>query len=65
MCSRIFDPVLQTLCVNDGMKGGTPSILYDLGLGLDKLYSEPIDGVPEPVFSSSWTKHSASFNNEE
>jgi hypothetical protein len=49
MCSRIFDPVLQVLCVNDGMKGGTPVILYDLCLGLDKLYSEPIDGLPEPT----------------
>ncbi len=35
MCSRIFEPVLQALCVNDGMKGGTPAILYDLYLGLD------------------------------
>jgi hypothetical protein len=49
MCSRIFDPVLQVLCVNDSMKGGTPVILYDLCLGLDKLYSEPIDGLPEPT----------------
>ena len=31
------------------MKGGTPAILYDLCLGLDKLYSEPIDGLPEPT----------------
>ncbi len=49
MCSRIFEPALQALCVNDGMKGGTPAILYDLCLGLDKLYSEPIDGLPEPT----------------
>ncbi len=40
MCvSRIFEPTLQTLCVNDDMKGGTPAILYDLCLGLDNLYS--------------------------
>ena len=25
MCSRIFESVLQDLCVSDGMKGGTPS----------------------------------------
>jgi hypothetical protein len=43
MCSRIFEPVLQALRVRDGMKGGTPAILYDLCLVLDKLYSEPID----------------------
>ncbi len=49
MCSRIFEPALQALCVNDDMKGGTPAILYDLFLGLDKLYSEPIDGLPEPT----------------
>ncbi len=40
---------LQGLCVNDGMKGGTPAILYNLCLGLDKFYSEPIDGLPEPT----------------
>jgi hypothetical protein len=75
MCSRIFEPALQALCVNDDMKGGTPAILYDLCLGLDKLYSEPIDGLPEPTrrnlhalfiertqFASSWTKHSAAWN---
>jgi hypothetical protein len=48
MCSRILEPVLQALCVSDGMKGGTPTVLYDLCLVLDKLYSEPIDGLPEP-----------------
>ncbi len=36
MCSNILEPVLQALCVNDGMQGGTPAILYDLCLGLDK-----------------------------
>ena len=35
------------MCVSDGMKGGTPDILYDLCLGLDKRYSEPI--LPEPT----------------
>jgi hypothetical protein len=49
MCSRIFEPALQALRVSDGMKGGTPAIVYDLGLGLDKLYREPIDGLPEPT----------------
>ncbi len=49
MCSRIFEPVFQTLRVNDDMKGGTPAILYDLCLVLDKLYSDPIDGLPEPT----------------
>ena len=42
MCSRIFEPALQALRVSDGMQGGTPAILYDLCLGLDKLYGEPI-----------------------
>jgi hypothetical protein len=37
------------IAVNDGMKGGTPDILYDLCLGLDKQYSESIDGLPEPT----------------
>jgi hypothetical protein len=41
--------VLQVLRVSDDMKGGTPVILYDLCLGLDKLYSEPIDSLPEPT----------------
>jgi hypothetical protein len=44
MSSRIFEPALQALRVSDAMQGGTPAILYDLCLGLDKLYSEPIDG---------------------
>jgi len=48
MCSRIFEPALQALRVSDGMKGGTPTVLYDLCLVLDKMYSEPIDGLPEP-----------------
>ena len=30
MCSRIFEFVLQVLRVSDGMKGGTPTVLYDL-----------------------------------
>ncbi len=49
MCSRIFEPVLKDLSVNDDMKGGPPGILYYLCLGLDKLYREPIDGLPEPT----------------
>ena len=73
MCSRIFEPALQALRVSDGMKGGTPAILYDLCLGLDKLYSEPIDGLPEPtrrklhdLFMARWNAfhapvHSACF----
>ena len=40
---------VSALRVSDGMKGGTPAVLYDLCLGLDKLYSEPIDGLPEPI----------------
>ena len=50
MFSRIFEPVLQALRVSDGMKGGTPDILYDLYLVLDKLYSQSIDGLPEATF---------------
>jgi len=73
MCSRIFEPALQALRVSDGMKGGTPAILYDLCLGLDKLYSEPMDGLPEPtrrklhdLFMARWNAfhapvHSACF----
>ena len=61
------------MCVSDGMKGGTPDILYDLCLGLDKLYSETIDGLPEPtrhklhvLFMTRWNAfdtpvHSAYF----
>ncbi len=30
MCSRIFELAFQALRVSDGMKGGTPGILYDL-----------------------------------
>ena len=48
MCSRTFEHALQALRFSDGMKGGTPAILYDLCLVLDKLYSEPSDGLPEP-----------------
>ena len=48
MCSRILEPALQALRVSDDMKGGTPDILYDLCLVLDKLYSDLIDGLPEP-----------------
>ncbi len=47
--SRIFESELQALRVSDGMQDGTPAILYDLCPGLDKLYSEPIDGLPEPT----------------
>ena len=73
MCSRIFEPALQALRVSDGMKGGTPAVLYDLCLGLDKLYSEPTDGLPEPtrrklhdLFIARWNAfhapvHSACF----
>ncbi len=49
MCSRIFESVLQALRVSDGMKGGAPAILYDLCLGLNKMYGEAIDGLPEPT----------------
>ena len=31
------------------MKGDTPAILYNMCLGLDKLYSEPIDGLDESI----------------
>ncbi len=41
--------VLEVFRVSDVMKGGTPDILYDLDLDLDNLYSEPIDGLPEPT----------------
>ena len=40
---------MQALRVSDGMKGGTLAILYHLCLGLDKLYSEPIDGLDESI----------------
>ncbi len=35
MWSRIFESELKAFRVSDGMKGGTPTILYDLCLGLD------------------------------
>ena len=59
--------------VSDGMKGGTPAILYNMCLGLDKLYSESIDGLDESIrkkvhalFMAWWNTfhtpvHSASF----
>ena len=31
------------------MKGGTPAILYNMCLGLDKMYSEPIDDLDECI----------------
>ena len=37
------------LRVSDGMKGGTPAILYNMCLGLDKMYSEPIDDLDESI----------------
>ena len=49
LCCQIFEPALQALRVSDGMKGGTPAILYNMCLGLDKLYSEPIDGLDESI----------------
>ncbi len=36
---QIFEPALEALRVSDGMKGDTPAILYNMCLGLDKLYS--------------------------
>ena len=49
LCCQIFEPALQALRVSDGMKGGTPAILYNMCLGLDKMYSEPIDGLDESI----------------
>ena len=55
------------------MKGGTPAILYNMCLGLDKLYSESIDGLDESIhkkvnalFMTRWNTfhvpvHSACF----
>ena len=31
------------------MKGGTPAILYNMCLVLDKMYSEPIDDLDESI----------------
>ncbi len=31
------------------MNGGTPAILYNMCLGLDKLYSESIDGLDDSI----------------
>jgi hypothetical protein len=73
LCCQIFEPALQALRVSDGMKGGTPAILYNMCLGLDKLYSEPIDGLDESIrkkvhalFMARWNTfhapvHSACF----
>ena len=49
LCCQIFEPVLEALRVSDGMKGDTPAILYNMCLGLDKLYSEPIDVLDESI----------------
>ena len=62
MCSRIFESVLQALRVSDGMKGGTLVILYDLFLGQDKLYSETIDGLPEPTCHKLYTLFMVRWN---
>jgi hypothetical protein len=72
LCCQIFEPALQALRVSDGMKGGTPAILYNMCLGLDKLYSEPIDGLDESIrkkvhalfmaLASSWTRHFAAWS---
>ena len=35
---QIFDTVLQVLRVSDGMKGGTPDILYNMCLVLDNSF---------------------------
>ena len=39
LCFQIFDPPLEDLRVSDDMKGDTPPILYNMCLGLDKMYS--------------------------
>ena len=52
LCCKVLEPVLQDLSVSDGMKGGTPTILNSLNhlcLGLDKMYSDPIDGLDESI----------------
>ncbi len=49
LCCQIFEPSLEVFRVSNGMKGGTPAILYNMCLGLDKLYSEPIDGLDESI----------------
>ena len=49
LCCQIFETVLEALHVSDGMKGGIPAILYNMCLGLDNLYSEPIDGLDESI----------------
>jgi hypothetical protein len=61
--------VLQALRVSDGMKGDTPEILYNMCLGLDKLYSEPIDGLDESIrkkvhalFMTQWNTFHAPVN---
>ena len=41
LCCQIFEPPLEDLRVSDGIKGGTPAILYNMCLALDKLYIDP------------------------
>ena len=36
LCCQIFEPVLQVLRISDGMKGDTPTILYNMFLDIDK-----------------------------
>jgi hypothetical protein len=40
---------VPSLRVSDGMKGDTPDILYNMCLGLYKLYGEPIHGMDESI----------------
>jgi hypothetical protein len=43
------------------MKGGTPTILYNMCLGLDKLY-EPIDGLDESIRKKVYTLFMTRWN---
>jgi hypothetical protein len=44
--------ILGHLCYSDGIRGAGLGLMYNLLLQLDALYSSPIQGLPDTV----WTK---------
>ena len=58
---RTFTVVMQLIRLTDGKKGTTLGKVYGYMLVLDKLYSKPIDGIPErmrekmhKIFMARW-----------
>ena len=73
LATLVLKPALVALSYDDGMKGDTVTLLYNLLLELDIYYSKPIKGLDEAmrkkmhnVFMSRWSAfhapiHSAAF----